>query len=85
MQWATCLKNLEVGKMEIVPMGVKVDADDPRYGQEVHIVPCKQEDITDVWRFKFGVHELTRDCYCRPQVREQVHGRTLIIHRDTVN
>jgi hypothetical protein len=85
MGWINLLKNLEVGKMEIIPPGKRVDNDDPMYEQEVHVVPCREEDIIDAWQFNLGVHDCTRDCCCRPTVREQTFGRTLVIHKNRAN
>lgn len=81
MGWATCIMNLEAGKMELIPPEKRPDVDDPRYGSEVHIVP-----VVDVGEYhSWGGHEFEESCYCHPEVRKQVYGRTLIVHKDTVN
>jgi hypothetical protein len=80
-KWATVLKNVEVDKFVLVEAGDRVDVDDSRYGDEVHIVPVtvEKEEIS------FGVHDFRRECHCHPRVEEQVFGRTLVIHTDMVN
>ena len=59
----------------------RVDDDDPRYGEDIHLVPA----IEDGDYYSFGVHEFNRKCYCHPQIQEQVWGRTLVIHSEQVN
>ena len=84
MPWATCLKSTETGKMMLVTPDQRPDSDDPRYEQEVHIVPVVT-DPKDENYYTFGVHDFTHNCYCHPKIQEQVHGRTLILHREVVN
>ncbi len=84
MRWAVCVKNLEAGQMQLITPDMTVDADDPRFGDDVHIVPVS-EDQKDSDYLSFGVHDFVRDCYCHPKVQEQCYGRTLISHREAVN
>ena len=81
MPWAICIKNIETGKMELVCEGFKADLDDPRYADEVHIVPTTE---ADGW-IRFGVHDFKRDCCCHPKIRNYVNNRTLILHSEAVN
>jgi hypothetical protein len=81
MPWGTYLKSTESGKMVLVPPSEKPDSNDPRYEQEVHIVPVK----VDGENISLGIHDLVRECVCHPKIQEQVHERTLIIHREMVN
>ena len=83
-QWAVCVKNLEVNKVELVPHGTKLDDDDPRYENDLHVVPCTDIGSPEEMHLNFGAHDFTRQCYCKPEVREQVYGRTLIIHKGTI-
>lgn len=84
MPWAVAMMNLEAGKMQLIEKDCEPDADDPRYGDEVHIVPCKDHPTLPN-HLSFGVHDFHSDCYCHPEVREQVFGRTMVIHREAVN
>lgn len=84
MPWAICLKNLEEGGIEIISADQQIDADDPRYDHDVHIAPCK-DDAEDPECMTFGIHDFTRECVCKPTVREQANGQNLIIHSDQVN
>jgi len=84
--WVICFKNAVTGKMELIPSGMNVDHDDPTYEQEAHILPCTDLGSTpEEMHFTFGAHEFTRQCYCHPEVREQIHRRTLILHKATLN
>ena len=85
MQWATCLMNLEVGKMELVTPDNVPDGDDPKYGEDVHIVPCFAEDEGREWEHSFGLHEFTKECACHPKLKKLEGGRLLIIHTERVN
>lgn len=80
-KWATVLKDVEADKFVMVDAGTKIDPDDLRYGEDVHIVPVtvEKEEIS------FGIHEFEKNCYCHPKVEEQVWGRQLVIHTDRVN
>ena len=82
MPWAAIMKNLEAEEFELIPPDKKVDADDPRYGPEVHIVPCKF-DTGDPKTLCFGVHEFSESCACHPTKEKQANGRTIISHKDT--
>ena len=84
MRWAVCMKNLEVGKMALITPDMTVDQDDPRFDQEVHIVPIL-EDPKDVTRLSFGAHDFVRDCACHPKILDQALGRTIITHSAAVN
>jgi hypothetical protein len=84
MPWAVVMKNLETGKMEIIPANVRVDANDPRFGLNVHIVPMSP-DLENPGCHWFGVHEFAESCCCRPEIQEQVYGGRLVIHRESVN
>lgn len=84
MRWTVCMKNIEVGKWQLITPDMTVDADDPRFDNEVHIVPVnvnpKQPDY-----LSFGVHDFIRECCCHPQIQELCHSRTIITHRSAVN
>jgi hypothetical protein len=84
MRWAVCVKNIEVGKMMLITPDMSVDVDDPRLGDEVHIVPVVEDQKDPDW-LSFGVHDFVRDCYCHPKIQEQCYGRTIISHSATVN
>lgn len=56
MAWGAVMKNLEVDKFELIPPEKHVDADDPRYGDEVHIVPI-YDDPEAPNRMTFGAHD----------------------------
>jgi hypothetical protein len=85
MPWATFLKNRESSKMVMLGQDQTPDSDDPRYGDEVHIVPIAVVKREDGEYYEFGIHDFKRDCYCHPKVQEQVFGRTLVIHKEMVN
>jgi hypothetical protein len=61
-----------------------LDADDPIYGDDVHIVPVV-EDKKDPTYLSFGVHDFVRDCACHPKVEPRAGGRTIISHSAMVN
>lgn len=84
MRWAVCMKNLEIGKMQLITPDMTVDEDDPRYGDEVHVVPVV-EDKKDLTNLSFGVHDFVRDCCCHPNIQERCGGRIIIAHRSEVN
>jgi hypothetical protein len=84
MPWAICVKNLEIGEMVLITPDMTVDVDDPRYDDEVHIVPVTI-DTKDPDYLSFGVHDFKRDCYCHPKIQKHCGGRTVIKHRATVN
>lgn len=84
MRWAVCMKNLEAGKMQLITPDMSVDEDDPRYGDDVHIVPVV-EDHKDPETLSFGIHDFVRDCYCHPKVQEHCGSRTIICHQAAVN
>jgi hypothetical protein len=81
MPYGTFLMDIEAGKYMLVTPENKPDADDPRYGDEVHIVPLVALD----GHLSLVGHECSLSCYCRPSVRKQVWNRTLVIHNETVN
>lgn len=83
MRWAVCVKNLEVGKMQLITPDMTLDADDPIYGDDVHIVPVV-EDKKDPTYLSFGVHDFVRDCACHPKVQDGL-SRTIITHQAAFN
>ena len=83
MRWAICMKNLEVGKMQLITPDMSVDENDPRYDDDVHIVPVV-EDPKDPTCLSFGVHDFVRDCACHPKIQERLY-RNIISHRSAVN
>jgi hypothetical protein len=78
------MKNVEIGKMVLITPDMRVDENDPRYADEVHIVPVKVDKNDPTW-LTFGIHDFVRDCYCHPKVEEQCLGRTIVTHSATVN
>jgi hypothetical protein len=84
MQWAVCMKNLEVGKMQLISPDNPIDHDDPRYDDEVHIVPVVT-DPRDPEMLSCGVHDFIRECYCHPKIHPQCGSRTIICHQAAVN
>jgi hypothetical protein len=74
------MQEADGGRFEVIPKEARIDADDPRYEQDVHIMPCTngEEGIS------FGAHEPSLKCYCQPRVESPVGGRTRIIHRERV-
>jgi len=81
MPWVLCLREAESKKAVLVDSTMKIAADDARYEFEVHIVPCFEEKGMCVLKG----HDLTRNCYCKPEVGPKVHGREMITHKETVN
>lgn len=79
--WVICLVEAGSGRRVLVTEGMEIDADDPAYEREVHIVPCHHIDGI----FSFGAHCCTRSCYCHPEIQERGRGRTLIVHSARVN
>lgn len=84
MRWAVCVKNLEAGQMQLITPDMTVDADDPRFGDEVHIVPVVENQKNLGW-IDFGVHNFVRDCYCHPKIEPRGSGKTIISHSAMVN
>jgi hypothetical protein len=84
MPWAICVKNLEIGEMVLITPDMSVDVDDPRFDDEVHIVPVVV-DPKDPDRLSFGIHDFVRDCVCHPKIQNHCGGRTVIKHRAVVN
>jgi TPR repeat protein len=84
IRWAVCVKNLETGKMVLITPDMTVDTDDPRFGDEVHIVPVVKDQKDPDW-LSFGVHDFVRDCACHPKIEPRARGRTIISHRAAVN
>jgi hypothetical protein len=79
MPWAIALRETESQRVMLWDGQQKIDPDDPRFEQEVHIVPFTEED--DEW-MTFGLHDFTRECCCKPRVETQVNDRDKIIHND---
>jgi hypothetical protein len=84
MRWAVCMKNVEVGKMQLITPDMSVDGDDPRFGDEVHIVPVV-EDPKDPTFLSFGFHDFVSGCVCHPKIQPQCGSRTIITHQAAVN
>jgi 5-methylcytosine-specific restriction endonuclease McrA len=84
IRWAVCIKNLEVGKMQLITPDMSVDPDDPRWDREVHIVPVT-ENPEKPSNLDFGVHDFVRNCACHPKIEKQRFGRTIISHQEAVN
>lgn len=84
IRWAVCIKNLEVGKMQLITPDMSVDPDDPRWDQEVHIVPVTENPEKPL-SLDFGVHDFVRNCACHPKIEKQRFGRTIISHQEAVN
>jgi hypothetical protein len=83
MRWALCMKNLEVGKMQLITPDMTVDEDDPRFGDDLHIVPLVENQIYPN-RISFGVHEFERTCACHPRFEAGLY-RNIITHQAAVN
>ncbi len=81
IRWVICLLEAGSGRPVLVSEGMEIDADDPAYERDVHIVPCRLEGDEHV----FGVHELERACCCHPEIRHKDNGRTQVIHSEKVN
>ena len=79
--WVICLLEAGSGRRVLVTEGMEIDADDPAYEQDVHIVPC----YFDGQKYRFGVHEFERTCDCHPEIQAKAHGRTLVVHSERVN
>ena len=84
MRWAICMNNLEVGKIQLITPDMTVDEDDPRFDDDVHIVPINENQKDPEW-LSFSVHDFKRDCVCRPQIQEHCGSRTIIKHQAAVN
>lgn len=84
MPWVLCVKNIETGRFELVTEGMQIDADDPRYDEDVHFVPVSEHPKEKNY-LTFGVHTPLRECVCRPKIEENCFNRTQIIHREQVN
>jgi len=84
MRWAVCMKNLEADKMQLITPDMTVDADDPRFSDEVHIVPVSEDQQDPEW-LSFGVHDFVRNCCCHPKVEPRAGGRAIISHSAMVN
>jgi hypothetical protein len=82
LRWAKCIENVQMGKMEIIPPEKRVLADDPRYAPEIHIVPCRPEDVTNIFEFQLGAHDFSQQCYCRPKIQHCADGRMIVIHSE---
>lgn len=84
MRWAICMKNLEAGKMQLITPEMTGAPEDPRFGDEVHIVPVV-EDPKDPTVLSFGVHDFVRECACHPRIEPKSNGRMIIAHQSAVN
>jgi hypothetical protein len=83
MPWAVAIRRLDIGKIQLVTDDLKVDCDDPNYGDDVHVVPCKVVPLSDGYvDTTFGSHEFTRKCYCDPVLESQLLGKNIIRHRE---
>jgi hypothetical protein len=78
------MKNLEADKMQLITPEMTGASDDPRFGDEVHIVPV-EEDPKDPTHLCFGVHEFVRECACHPRLQQKSSGRMIIAHQAAVN
>lgn len=83
MPWALAIREVESRKVILITEGMRIDEEDPRYEDEVHIVPC-DEDPKDKEVLSFGYHDFTKECCCQPRTETRV-GRSLIVHKDKVN
>lgn len=79
--WVICLLEAGSGRRVLVTEGMEIEADDPTYERDVHILPWHNPDGI----FPFGAHVFDRTCYCRPEIQERGRGRTLIVHSARVN
>ena len=80
-KWITALTERKSGRHVLIPPGARIDADDEEYDEDAHIIPVKDAKSY----LLLGVHEFSRNCYCGPEVRNQVYGKTLVIHTERVN
>lgn len=79
--WVIALRETGTRRVVLVTSDVeKIDAADPTWEQDVHIVPGRMEN--GEYRFQ---HQCERTCYCHPEIRHRDHGRTLVIHSERVN
>lgn len=84
MGWAIVIQEVDSRKWVVLTSGTAIDVDDPMYERDVHIVPVV-EDKKNSRFLRTGIHNLKRECCCRPRIQEEVHRRTLVIHSDKVN
>ncbi len=87
MPWVVCIKRSDTGKYQLVTNETHIDPDDPRFEPEAHNFPCKPDDIVDGLRFHTGPHDLTRACFCDPEIRDHIAGYDIegfkvVIHRE---
>lgn len=79
--WVLAIHNMMDGDIQILTEGMQVWDDDPMFGDDVHVVPCREEGDD----LMFGPHDFTRECYCTPAVQPNVRGKNLVIHSAVVN
>jgi len=84
MPWAIAIREVESQNWILVTSETRIDADDPRYEQDVHVVPCA-EDVQDARFLSMGGHDFTRQCCCQPRIEEEVNRRPMVIHNGKVN
>lgn len=85
MGWVIAFKEKQTGKIVVVQRGTIVDADDPQFEDDSHILPVSEVVMNGVRKLFLGAHTLNRNCYCSPEVQESVWDRNLVIHKEEVN
>jgi hypothetical protein len=77
------IENKVKDRWEVIGEGFKIDPDDPRYGDEVHLIPVHEtkEESKEVL---LGLHQTSCVCMCNPRV-EASYGRDMVIHNRIVN
>lgn len=84
MPLVACLHNVETGEYECLLEGQHIDADDPKYAEDVHVIPVTGE-FNEKTVDTIGYHTMDRKCICGPRIEEQLNNRNLIWHKEAVN
>ena len=77
MPWCLAIREVETGRLRIIEDGETIAADDPKYA-EIHVVPFTEEGD----EMRFGVHDFTPQCYCRPRFEHEPGEREMVIHEE---
>lgn len=73
-----CIRSLRSGEMVMLELEAHFHENDLEYEEDVHVLSYRDARADG----RLGNHEFTRSCPCNPEIMEQMHERTLVIHID---
>lgn len=77
--WVACVRYSRTSKMANVELAAHFPEDDLYFDEDVHVLPFTNDDP---WH---GAHTFARSCPCHPEIMEQHHERTLVMHKKAMH